>query len=453
MKSIDIDSAKNKSRKALQQLRDKALLAMGETADKSGAPFEFARSQYNDAVRDLKQLGGVERIKTPDIYSAESEHSFFLDMASQTAVLPFARVNPAQARERLIQHETVDVVKHVQKRANAGISQIRDLGGRFETASGQPVSKRAISDVSSGYGWSPPRWLENLWIEGTRAASVFAKMCPTVPLPDGVSSVILPQVLQSTDPYGSSELQQVVGGLTQTGYITCPVRSFSGITKLSQIVIDRGPAIDQILLNDSLSGYAEAVDFECVMGDGTGDSFGGELLGINSIVPTANLVTDSGTYSAVALINDLGNAAELVASNRRRPPTAVLLYTPRYFSMMGSNDAVGDSILLPGLGTDVKQSSDAFGPLINLPVYLCYGVGAAGSDVGYDAGFVVRFQDMLLFESPTPKFSYLVDGAGASTLTGIWEYHTYLASALHRFPYSIGKTSGVAWTYPVSAES
>jgi hypothetical protein len=216
-------------------------------------------------------------------------------------------------------------------------------------------------------------------------------------------------------------------------------------------VIDRGPAIDEILLNDSVSGYAESLDYELINGDGSGNGITGELLGLNNIVPSANLVTDSGSYSAAGLVNDLGNAAELVATNRRRPPTAVLLYTPRYFSLVGGNTSVGESFLLPGLGTEVKQSSDAFGPLINLPVYLVYGVGDAGSDVGYDAGFVVRPQDFLLFESPTPKFSFLTEGAGAESLTGLWEYHTYVASALGRFPYGIGKASGVAWTYPLSA--
>jgi hypothetical protein len=437
------------NREHLKEDRGEAWLGMSQCA-RNTPGYEFAKGQYEDAVRQLKSAPATKVTKEPDLYSRDNPNvSWLLDVAAASNItLPISRVNPHQAQERLLKHELF-MEKRLDKNAAKGVTQTRDLGGSFQSASGTPMNTRGLSDVSASLGQTfvPPSWISSMWVEGTRAASVFARLLKSIPLPDGVTSIILPTVLDSSDPYGPpAELEPIVGGLTGTGYLTSKVVIMAGTTKLSQVLVDRGPNLDEIMVQNSLQGYAQALDYLLVNGDNSGDGITGEPLGIRSIVPTANYLTDSGTYSAGALVSDIADVAQLVATNRRRTPTEILLYTPRWFGLAGSSDSVNEPFLRPGIGNTVTGSSDPFGPLLNLPVYLTYAVGDAGADDGYDAAFVIRSQDMILWEG-TPRFQFMPE-AGGQDLTNLFQWHTYISASLNRFPYSIGYVSGSAWTFP-----
>lgn len=482
------DAQIKKVRKAERKLRDDSLIAMAEYADKDGASFEFARSEYDQHRRTLKALPkpkGVSSVRDKPIYQPFTGPDFLRDLAVAAGAFD-PQVRTEDAQERLMRHSLVDAAEARDKADKHSRGQARAYGFTLDGDnlgtdpwSGEPiyggitphstreqlqeqtgVTFRALGTTGAGSQLLPPVFLSDQVVAAMRSASPLFKNVPTLTLPGSCLGVTIPAILGSANPEGQTteNTQTVPDGVEATGYIgqantqtlasliTCPVRMFATVTRVAQQVYDRSDAnLESILTEDAGFGFAEQASAELVLGTGEGDGITGQLLGLASIVPDSHIITDSGSFSAKAALADLAAAAQAVSIDRRRPPTAILLDPSTYFALVGGSDSTNEPTLRPGTGAVVTQSSDAFGPLLNLPVYLEYAAAFAGLESGQVGAFVVRFQDLLLFMDPLPRVSWQPEGAGANTLTGIYTWHTYLASALQRYPYGIGYVSGAAW--------
>jgi hypothetical protein len=454
----DKDTKKIKNR--LEQTRDDALVAMAQYADNPGdaASFEYARMTYSEAVRSIKDLPDTRVSFEPNMYDVTSRNSFFVDIAAASSPTPVHGVTQHDALDRLTKHQTVDVDHRRTSQNASALYKGQSVGAIFNSSAGGPLSQRDLTSgnlVSGGFGtFTPPAWLESAWVAATRATSVFARITPTFDLPDGCESISVPRVLTSSDvgPQDAEDTPPEGQGIVATDYITSPVRILGGISLISQTLFDRGPLIDEIIINDAAAGYAESLDQELLVGTGLGNGITGQLLGLLNI-PNICTQTYTATGTSAGRVHAISQVAATVATNRRRSPGCIFLYGPRWFELAGTvTGASNDELFLrPGLGYDLDggqyaQSSDPVGPLLGLPVYLPYAVGFCGAEDTQDAAFVVRPQDFILWESPAPSFSWMPETYGAQ-LTVTFQWHTYVAAQLNRFPYGIGITQGTGWTF------
>lgn len=350
----------------------------------------------------------------PEVYGAESRHSFFLDMVA-------AERGDYEARGRLDQHR----------------AETRDIG---TGALGALV---------------PPAYLPQQYAQYLRAGRVTANLATRLPLPPEGMAIHIPRGTTGTVVAAqTSENQSVTEVDFDETTLTVDVRTYAGMQDLSRQSIDRGHLVDRVIYADLIGAYNQSLDTDVIAGPGTG----GRHAGI--VGSAAYSVTFSTTDSVAAFYGAVANAGQQIASGRYMAPDVIVMHPRRWGWLAAKVDADGRPLIdLDGhpsnaMGNGNAPGEGAVGSIAGIPVYLDANVPTTISSSTFsgsteDLVIVGVRGDWLLWEDEggTPQ-QFRFDDVGSGTLTSRLVVAGYSAFSAGWHPAGTAIISGSYLTTP-----
>lgn len=367
---------------------------------------------------EVKQAAEEQRVSIvsePDVYSEHTSRegrSFFRDVVYATTR------GDAEAQERLQRHAR-------QAQEKRDISTTATAGGNFV----------------------PPQYLGDFYAEFARESRPFADAVPKQPLMTTGMSITIPRITTGTTVIVSQTENSTAPAETNIveALLTVPVRTVAGMQDVSQQLLDRSdPGIDQIVFNDLREAYDMYLDTQLLSGTGSN----GQHLGIRAVSSVNTSTYTDGSPTVAELHPKLYDAVQLIHSNRYAPPTHVVVH-PRRSAWLAS----GLSSTFPlyqqgafGRGVGAQNAGQIIGPL-GLKEVTDANIGTTyGASTNEDEIYVVRANDLMLWEGPLQTRVYPEVGSGTLTVRLLlWAYSAFASG---RFPKSISVISGTGLAAP-----
>ena len=310
------------------------------------------------------------------------------------------------------------------------------------------------SSTASFAGLVVPAYLTSLAEELARAGRPFANLCTHLPLPsDGMSINISRVTTGSTAAVQATENSAVSEQDIDDTLLTVDIRTIAGQQDVSRQALDRGTGIDALIMADLSSAIATALDAGCLYGDGTS----GALLGLNNITGKNDVTFTSGSPTVALLYPKLLDAIQQINSSRFAGPNLIICHPRRVGWLMSATDGNDRPLVLPM--ANVPQSAMGVGPtsgygltglqIAGLPVVQDANISTTGGASNTeDSIFVVRREDMLLFESAGAPSMVRMDQTLGGQLTVKIVAFQYAAAVFGRAPAAISKVSGTGLIAP-----
>tara|TARA_R100001143_G_C3352891_1_gene130622 strand:- start:771 stop:2117 length:1347 start_codon:yes stop_codon:yes gene_type:complete len=326
--------------------------------------------------------------------------------------------------------------------------------GRIARHSSEMDVEYRDSSTASFAGLVVPQYLTQLAAELARAGRPFANLCTQLPLPSDGMSINISRVttgasaaIQATENSAVSETD-----LDDT-LLTVDIRTIAGQQDVSRQALDRGTGVDAIIMADLSSAIATALDSGCIYGDGTS----GALLGLNNITGKNDVTFTSGSPTVALLYPKVLDAIQQINSNRYAGPNLIIMHPRRAAWMQAAVDGNDRPLVVPV--ANVPQNTMGVGPtagyglnglqVAGLPVVVDANISTTGGASNTeDSIFVVRREDMLLFESAGAPSMVRMDQTLGGQLTVKIVAFQYAAAVFGRYPASISKVSGTGLIAP-----
>lgn len=355
------------------------------------------------------------------LYGPDSEHSYFRDLINAQLRGDF------DARSRIGQHK-VEVEGHLERR---DLTRTDGAGGEFV----------------------PPLWLMQEYAEAARGGRVFANLMRKLPLPPGTDSINIPRVtggaatgIQTADNAAVTEVDPT------TGNAPAPVRTIAGQVDVALQLLEQSPiAFDQIVFADLLADYNAQLDTQLLSGSGAS----GQLLGVLNTAGILTVTFTSGTPTVAGLYPRVAEAISLMASQRKRPPEAIVMHPRRWAWMLAALDGQQRPLVVPAAGGPQNaaalslQLSEAgpVGTFHGLPVHIDANVPITlGAGTNEDRILLVRGVDHPLLEGGVR--TRVLPEVGSGTLTVRLQLYAYAAFTAARFPASTAVIAGTGLIAP-----
>jgi len=383
----------------------------------------------------------------PRTYNPHGEHSFFRDLSAASSDGSEQALEANNRLERHMREVNYEIGRFERSQARA------ERGAIFE--------QRTNPNRAPGFGgnFAPPLWLIEEFAVAPRPGRVLTELVRQAgnlhPLPDGVSSVNVPRIVQGTlaaqllyDDTAPSTVD-----LTDAA-VSSPAVTITGMVDASLQLLEQSPRgaahLDQVIFRDLTSSYDASLEAMLINapGGGGGPGAGGQLTGLLAVAGANTVTYTSATPNATAMYGPLAQLAAQVGDARSRPPECWLMRTARWAWLGAAEDADGRPLSLPGhfpseplpdLFDDSRPTPVA--PLLGWPIYLDDSIPAAlGAGSNQDVVISVRPSDLLIWES-SPRLSIFPEPL-SGTLGVRLQMHGYVAAILARYPSGIGVLNG-----------
>ncbi|MEO2114518.1 MAG: phage major capsid protein, partial [Acidimicrobiales bacterium] len=310
------------------------------------------------------------------------------------------------------------------------------------------------SSTASFAGLVVPQYLTELAAELARAGRPFANLCTSLPLPvDGMSINISRVTTGSTAAVQATENSAVSETDLDDTLLTVSIRTIAGQQDVSRQALDRGTGVDAIIMADLSGAIATALDAGCLYGDGTS----GALLGLNNITGKNDVTYTDASPTVAELYPKLLDAIQQINSNRYAGPDLIIMHPRRAAWMQAAVDGNDRPLVVPV--ANVPQNTMGVGPtagyglnglqVAGLPVVVDANISTTGGASNTeDSIFVVRREDMLLFESAGAPSMVRMDQTLGGQLTVKIVAFQYAAAVFGRAPAAISKVSGTGLIAP-----
>ena len=367
------------------------------------------------SVAGVSSVGGAVVTKEARTYDRDKRNSWAKDLLMASPIF-----GDSEAKARLARH-----AKEADVESRAGSTTLT-AGGEF----------------------SPPAYLLADYAEFARAASVTANLLTNEALPEGTSSIKIPQITTGTKTalQAGNNASATTRDLV-TAYVTSPVNTAAGYNDVSiQLIEQSAINMDSIIFGDLTKDLALTIN-TAVLGntDGTSNTLPGLVnLGLNGGTPITWTET---TPSAVGLVTALGKALSGIANARYQDAEGIVMSPSTWYylsSLVDSNNRPVFAAATSGFNPVVTngaltKSSGLVGYYgAGVPIY----VDATMTKVlnTNQAPIVVsKFSDSYLFKG-AQKAGIFPD-VGSSTLTVRYRLYQYVAMA-NRFNKSTAAISG-----------
>jgi hypothetical protein len=375
-------------------------------------------------------------------YRPDSQHGFFRD--SFRAKL----LSDDDARARLERHATETAV---EARSNAmRAPERRSVGG--ETINVQ-YERRSWLDLGQGGYGTPPAWLIAETATAPRPERCLSGLIDSAPLPRGCSSVNVPRLTTGT---GTQVTPPATPGLEvdiTDAATTSRVVEISGtedvpIQLFSQSPTIPGAHLDAILGRDLVASYDASLESQVINGTG-GTGPGAQILGVLN-AGGGSVTFTSATPTGSTMYPYFGNVAAYVSDNRRVRGEAWLARGARHAWLASSEDASFRPLEVPLTAQPIINDPTKPNPIasiINYPVFTSEEIPVTlGTGANQDAILMVRYSDMLLWES-SPRLD-IFDEVLSGTMEIRLQLRCYAAAILARYPTGIAVLGGTGMTVP-----
>lgn len=347
-------------------------------------------------------------VREPLVYQRGGP-SYFRDLL-------LAEQGAGEARERLESHGR-------QMEELARYREIRKLDGADYEHRVNPSL-----EVGRGGEFAPPFWLIEQFATARRPGQVLQKLMPTFDLPKGVSSVNLPRIVVGNTVDVDVPNSPVDSSAVTTEAVKSPATLFSGNSDWSLQTLEQSPVgahLDWAMFKDMTESADFNIERNLIFGTGQGSEFYGliELPGTNTVEYV------SGSPTGTGMVPEIGKALAQVGVKRRRPPTALLMNTSRFYWLVTSED---------NSNRPLEFANDGF---VSLEVHLDDAIPQTfGTTKEQDAIFACIPEDMIFLDSPP------VTAVDKDVLSGTLEVRFQLrrtvAALLGRYPSGISKLVG-----------
>jgi HK97 family phage major capsid protein len=438
------------------------------TATESGETGETRSEQAGQA----RQRGGAIVRREKRTYERHDMRTSYLRDLVAVQTNMGGAIAPDEARARLDRHaaeirvELPRLERQIVARRGGYRSEIRD-----ERADGRPGDPAEISynadgpvgqeqrdlnrtDGTGGY-FVPPVWLMQEFIDLSRGGRITADLCNQMPLPTGTDSINIPKVASGTTTATQTADNAAVSetDLTDTS-VQANVKTIAGQQDLAMQLLDQSPlAFDQIVFADLTEDHAVKTDVQVI----NGSNASGQVRGILQIASVDTTAYTDGSPTVPELYPKLADSANVVASTRFRPVTAIIMHPRRWYWSLAAVDTASRPlvpIMAQGPQNALMAALDGnpaaeggpvgvspFGPIYidpNIPT----NVGAGTEDVIIET----RPQELYLWESMIR--SRVLTEVGSGTLTIRLQLYNYVAFMPHRRPESTSIVSGTGLAAP-----
>ena len=326
--------------------------------------------------------------------------------------------------------------------------------GRIARHSSEMDVEYRDSSTASFAGLVVPQYLTQLAAELARAGRPFANLCTQLPLPsDGMTINISRVTTGSTAAVQATENSAVSEQDLDDTLLTVDIRTIAGQQDVSRQALDRGTGVDAIIMADLSSAIATTLDEGCIYGDGTS----GALLGLNNITGKNDVTFTSGSPTVALLYPKILDAIQQINSTRYAGPNLIIMHPRRAAFMQAAVDSSNRPLVVPV--ANVPQNTMGVGPtagyglnglqIAGIPVVVDANISTTGGASNTeDSIFVVRREDMLLFESAGAPSMVRMDQTLGGQLTVKIVAFQYAAAVFGRYPGSISKVSGTGLIAP-----
>jgi HK97 family phage major capsid protein len=415
----------------LTDIEDENLKALREDADRldqrctelreielKNAAAAQLRAEITTTPEEAEKATLVRVGEEPLTYAAEAQTSFFRDLyASQFHHDP-------SAQGRIARHSSEMDVEY------------RD------------------SSTASFAGLVVPQYLTELAAELARAGRPFANLCTSLPLPsDGMTINISRVTTGSSAAVQATENSAVSETDLDDTLLTVDIRTIAGQQDVSRQALERGTGIDALIMADLSAAVATALDTGCLYGDGTS----GALLGLNNITGKNDVVFTSGSPTVALLYPKILDAIQQINSGRYAGPNLVIMHPRRSAWLQAAVDSNNRPLVLPV--ANVPQNTMGVGPaagygltglqIAGIPVVVDANIKTdTGAGSNEDSIFVVRREDMLLFESAGAPSMVRMDQTLGGQLTVKLVAYQYASAVFGRYPAAISQVMGTGLVAP-----
>lgn len=366
---------------------------------------------------ETAELNGRREVREQLVYQADGD-SYFADLARRFK-------GDGRAGERLERHR--------RQMAQIPAAEVRQLEGtEFEY--------RVNPNVTAGTGgeFAPPLWANALFATAPRPGEIIQRLIRekghTFPMPSGVSSVSLSRLTKGTAtsaaPPGSAAANQDV----EDSVVKAETVMYSGESDWSIQTLEQsaaGATLDTVIFKDLGESLDAQLETALVQGRGeeTKEALG--LLNIKGITTIAN----SGAVESKVMFPELGKAMAKVGIERKRPPDAWLMGTPKLaFLAMATEAGARPLVLTDNPGEDWPVCSMAA-----IALYLDDAIPRTVSG-NQEPVFAVRSDDFLMWHSPVKTMT--LDEPLSGSLGVRFALMRSTASMLHRYPSGIAVVTG-----------
>jgi HK97 family phage major capsid protein len=427
----------------LQFLRDQADTARKRIID--GAKRE-RRMQLNDvedaefrrlteAVNDLDS-----RLETAQRRASSSSAADRIFSAAQARTSQGRTMNQYGAESRVYNQHT----------ANEGRSFWRDLvlhktgddaTGEARTRLNEHAQEQRIglSTTGDGASFSPPVYLENLWIEAAVASKPFIAAIPEYPAPKGHTINVPKITAPGTTGVQSSELSPVTNTDQTDEFLSTVLTTVVGQQTVSRQLLDQSPIdIDSIIFKGLSQSWAAQEDQLGLYGTGSSGQYTGiaNLSGITQFQSSGN--------SIAQIYSDLTKAIKLHWAARFLAPTTILVHPNTAAEWLNKLDTTSRPLFVPSQqgpfnAAGIIDSLNAQGPIgkiLGLDLVLDPNISTTG---GVESIFVFRADDLMFFTSGMRAQVHqdtLAQDLGI--LLSLWSYDGLIA----RYPNAIIEITG-----------
>lgn len=389
----------------------------------------IAATEISDELRAIVETAehnGHRRVREPLVYRARGERSYLVDLAK-------ASRGDGPAAERLERHGRQMTAVAVETRAHP------DAEYEYRV--------NPNTTLGTGGEFAPPLWLNEYFATARRPGEVIQRLVREnggeFTLPDGASSINLPKVTQGAtvnddtpgDPVDNQDVETTpvkAEALYYSGESDWPIQALEQSPQGAHLdwamFRDMGEALDAGLEEDFITGRGESLK---------------EALGLLEITGTNSVTYTSGSPSGTGLFTEIGKALAQVGSKRKRPPSALLMGSSRFFWLATSEDTANRPLTF----TDYPESDFPIVGLDGVGVYLDDAISmelVAGKE--QDAILAVRPEDFMLWHSPVR--TAVLEEPLSGTLGVRFLLYRSTATMLHRYPTGIAKITGTGLKVP-----
>ena len=305
------------------------------------------------------------------------------------------------------------------------------------------------SSSSNFAGLTPPAYLVSQALEKARASRPFADACNRQPLPaSGMDIVITRLTTGATTAAQSAENAAISESTPDDTTQTIGIKSYAANVDVSRQALNRGVGISNLLVEDMVASYAQALDADLIDGSGSSGKHTGALRvsGIQNEAYTAGTATAAGLYEKVL------KGINLVQTAIYKPATLITVHPRRWSWFVGKGlDSSSRPLVLPsmnapanamGIGnTNVPQG--VVGQIAGIPVLLDPNIPTdLGSGSDEDAILITDMSNTVLWEDQGAAPNVVsFDQVGAGSLTIKFFSWGYSAFAL-KDPAGMVKITG-----------
>lgn len=415
-KKFERAQLKFEAAQAVVESRQRALIDTAVAVDSNGEVVSGSGHGWDGyAFREGKGQRPRLSVREPLTYERGSERSFFHDFYFGL------KMNSQEARARLEQHT-------------------REMAALNETA-------------GSGGEFVPPLWMMDEWIRLARAARPFANAVNRRPLPPNTNSINFPSVSGGAATAAQSDGGSVQSTDPTTSSLSVPVRTIAGQVDLARQLLDRSvPGMDEVLFDDLARDYATKLDVQTISGSGTAPNAKGILnaSGITTITYT------SGSPTAYAAWQAVGQGLSKISYSRYLPPQLVVMHPRRWYWFISSLDSQNRPLVVPadqaGINTlalfDTVGAENLVGRVMGLPVIIDASIPTnLGAGTNEDRIIITRTDDVWLFEDAAPRMR-LYEEVLSGNLQVRCQVYGYFAFTAERYGAATAVVSGTGLTAP-----